>query len=362
MFKVALISNKFPPYPCGVGDYTFNLATALSKKENMAVSIFMPDFQKIPYNASSQSSKKTSSWGLKSIFKMINIIKKENINIIHIQNASTKNIFYYLIPIFIKLFIKSTIIVVTIHEHNAKTILGRVANIISLFFCNYIIVQEKEFINAFKKNFFLQNKEMALMETPSNIPKSLLSQDEAIKLRANYTQKHELIIAYFGFLTEHKGVLKIFEACEPDRDFVILISNFEIFPSEYSEKVREALISKEWVNNSLCTGFIPAEQAADLLSIADICIFPFTDGKKSRNGSFSAARLQGTFCITTHEKKRGYIKVENTYYTSTTDNIDEIKAGIAFYLKGYKGKKIIGNNTTWESLAIKHCKVYEQYE
>jgi len=360
MLKIAFISNTFPPYPCGVGDYTFNLINALLKKENVVIDIYTPNFINNLPNPLLKTPINFSKWKLKSIFQMINILKKENTHIVHIQNTSTRNIFYYLIPLFLRVFSKTTIII-TIHEHNTKTILGKIANIVSLLFSDHFVIQEREYADTFRSYFFLKHKKITFMPTPSNIPQSKLSEKEAQKLRVTYTKKHEVIIAYFGFLVEHKGVLKIFEACDPSRDFILLISNFETFASEYSEKVRLTISSEKWRDSSFCTGFISAEQVADLLFIADICIFPFTDGKKSRNASFSAARLQGTFCITTHERIRGYEKSEHTYYTSTTDNIEEIKAGIDFYLKECKGKKVVNDNITWDMLANKYCEIYTLY-
>ncbi|MDX1902866.1 MAG: hypothetical protein SFU27_01810 [Thermonemataceae bacterium] len=362
MLKIALISNKFPPYPCGVGDYAYNLANSLATYEDNEVYIITPHWEEQTKKTFLRGLLKFSTWGITSTFRIIKSLKKQKIQITHIQNTSTKNIYYYIIPLFIRLLTKAKVII-TIHEHTTKTKVGKLANLLSMFFCHHIIVQEKEYIPIFKSIFFLKKKEITFVSTPSNIPKSTLQQkDEEIKaLRAKYMKNHQLLITYFGFLVEHKGVSDIFEVCEPTRDFILIISNFETFASPYSENIKNIINSPKWLNSSFCTGFIPAEAVADLLHVSDICIFPFKDGKKNRNASFSAAQLQGTYCITTHESLRGYQSDEHTYYAST-NNIDELKKGIIFYLQQQLGKKYTEGDDNWYKLAASHKKIYQYYE
>jgi len=351
--KIALLSNSFPPEICGIGDYTFFLFKSLTKN-NQDVSVIFPhkdnNLKKVEYESLPFELK---SWSIRNIYRTINILKKQNYDVIHIQNTNIKKISYYLIPILARI-LSRLCVVVTIHEHSHKSLIGKLANIISIVAAHHIIVCEQ----AYKRSlsFFMSSKRITFLPVPPNIPKSQLSESDALLLKHNYA-KGKLLIGYFGFLVEHKGVKEIFKVCNPTEHFVLLISNFEKFRSKYSEEIKEIIESQEWRDSAYCTGFLPAEQVADLLYASDICIFPFKNGSGDRNASLSAARLQGTYCIVSHMTKRGYFQEENCYYTAPED-IEAMRKGILFY-KEYTNKK--SNKPTvndWEYITAEHIKIY----
>ena len=75
----------------------------------------------------------------------------------------------------------------------------------------------------------------------------------------------------------------------------------------------------DWKNQYTITGFLEQEAVADLLYTCDVVVLPFRTEVTPRNGSFLAARLQGTPILTTSKSRLGFDADECVYYCKPND-------------------------------------------
>ena len=93
------------------------------------------------------------------------------------------------------------------------------------------------------------------------------------------------------------------------------------------------------------------------LAAADAVVLPFTAGTTPRNTTVLAARVQGTFIVTTHPSLRGYHPSEHTYYVAPGN-----ATGIRDALDGYAGSRFEGEPcvASWDDIAAQHFNLYER--
>jgi glycosyltransferase involved in cell wall biosynthesis len=353
--KIAFITAQFPPQVCGIGDYTYQLIEAMKQQQKSDDDITIQVFCLAEKNRkTNEGIFECTSWSFQNIWRIIKVLQKEKFDIVHLQNTSIKSIHYYLLPFWIKLFTQIKVIT-TIHEHTEKTFVGKCANYVNVLFSNRVIVTEKSYIDSLK---FLKKKEQFYtIDVPSNIPQSKISEEQKKDIRLRYTRhKDQLLVVYFGFVVPSKGVEHIFEFCNPEKHFILLISNLNSYESSYTQKVKDFLNTPTWKANSFCTGYLPDYQVADLLASADICLFPFLKGASARNASLKAALLQGTYCITTHEQESGYHSESNIYFVPTS-KLNLIDDALKFY-EQLEIKTINSKQNSWYTVAIEHIKIY----
>jgi glycosyltransferase involved in cell wall biosynthesis len=352
--KILLITNEYPPDVCGIGDYTKNLCENLLDLEH---EICIITKSKVLNQHNSNLALNTiSNWSISDFGTIKKIIKKHNPDIIHIQFPNIKSIGYYLLPMLLKLSGVGKKTIITIHEHTYKTIVGKLANIVAVLFSTAIIITE----NGYKKTFKWFNKNIFTLPVLSNIPKSTLNADEQIKLREKLGIQNKKLVSYFGFIVDHKGVDLLFEVCNPQEHFILLIGDIKRFYSHYSQKIEASINSEKWKNASLLTGFVPEQEVANLLYASDVCLFPFKNGAGERNASLNAAILQGTFTITTHQHKRGYESEQNLFYTAI-DDIGAMQTALKNSNQYVDAKKQMNNENPWKKIALAHIDIYKKY-
>lgn len=113
MIKVLSITNNFPSIIDGVGDYTYNLHSHLSKKnDHYIICSRKPEIINFVKKKSlgEHVYPIISKWSILSIFKIIILARKKKINIVHLQyvnysyNKYGLPIYFILLPLLCKLF------------------------------------------------------------------------------------------------------------------------------------------------------------------------------------------------------------------------------------------------------------------
>jgi len=187
------------------------------------------------------------------------------------------------------------------------------------------------------------------------IPKADLSPMQREAIRSRFATADRRLLVYFGFVIPAKGVEKLFRIADPRTDRVVLLCDLD--PGNQCHRELLALMdSAEWAGKAVSTGFLPAEEAAGIMAVADAAIFPFNDGMTRRNTSVYAAQAQGTFVLTTSRERHGYDPQENIYYAYPED-IEDMRQG----LERYTGTRSTeGQIPDWQSIAAKHVELYNE--
>ncbi len=256
------------------------------------------------------------------------------------------------LPIKIKKEINARIIA-TIHEYECFTLKRKIRYKLNFKKLDQIIVAEEEFISAIKKDF--KNVDVKYVKISSNIPRSRISQEEKEKLIEKYDLKCKNVISYFGFALPSKGIEYVLKAIPEFEDTKLLFINELNENNEYHKSLLDLIDKLKIKDKVVITGLFDApEDVADLLSVSDVCVLPFLNGVKTRNGSFLAAYNQKIKVITTSDDLKDK---EGIYYVEPR-NEEKLLEKMKIVLESKD--KFERNELTWESVAKNYIESFEE--
>ena len=161
------------------------------------------------------------------------------------------------------------------------------------------------------------------------------------------------LVAYFGFVFPHKGVEDLFAITDPESDHLLLICELDESDPYHASILRMATDR----GNVTITGFVPPDEAARLLSVADAVVLPFRTGGGSWNSSIHAATTQGTFVVSTSTEKTGYDETLHACFVAPGD-IDGMRDALDRY-SGTRGRVRLPQRT-WDQVAEEHAQLYRE--
>jgi glycosyltransferase involved in cell wall biosynthesis len=350
--KILLITGAYPPMRCGVGDYTYKLVSVLDNIPGVIPGVLTSVEAASSINRPANFFPVMEGWGLHSLSRLIDILRQFSPDIVHLQYpASFGSVF---MPNFLPIICKARGIamVQTWHEHPIYS------QMINALPNDTLVVVDPVYPAAYRQPYraMVRHKQFCYIPIGANIPKVDLSPVVRKQIRIGFNSEEYRLIVYFGFAIQQKWIEGLFQVANPDKDRLVLICELDQSDS-YQASIIQLVESPEWSGKCFITGFLEDQKVASILASADAAVFPFIDGSTPRNGSVLAARLQGTFVVTTHTHYRGYNPSEHTYYCAP-GNVTEIRDA----LDGYVGQS---NNTvpivaTWEDIAHQHHRMYQK--
>lgn len=337
---------------CGVGDYTANLVAGLMKIPDAVPGVLTSVAAANAQIVTDQIFPVMPGWGFSTLKRVVAIIKQFRPDIVHLQYpASFGKVF---MPNFLPLFCKTfgIAMVQTWHEH---PIYSQMINALST---DTLVVVDPCYPSAYRQPYraMVCHKQLEYIPIGANIPRTNLSWEMKMRVKAGFGSEQCRLIVFWGFATSQKGVELLFQAADPATDRLVLMC--ELDPKDsYQASIIRFVESTEWRGKCFITGYMGDQAVASILASADAAVFPFVRGSTPRNGSVLAARLQGTFIVTTHAEFRGYNKTEHTFYVAPGDVV-----GIREAITTYSGISFDGVPAvaTWDDIAIKHYDLYER--
>jgi glycosyltransferase involved in cell wall biosynthesis len=167
------------------------------------------------------------------------------------------------------------------------------------------------------------------------------------------------IVSYFGLLYPNRGVELLFEIADPSRHHVVLIGGALEGAQDYHNHLAALANTKRWQGSATLTGFLPEEQAANLLACSDAVVLPFRLGGGIWNTSIHGARLQGTFVVATSTSRRGFDAARNTYWAAP-DDVVEMRSALDTFLGVRRDGQPV-DIPRWEQIADQHKTLYKTY-
>jgi glycosyltransferase involved in cell wall biosynthesis len=263
--KIVMLTGSYPPDHCGVGDYTYQLITAL-KKAKVNVSVLHH-----------------RDWRLSSLPSLISILRQQNSNILHIQYP-TIGYGKSIIPQIISLILQSTNIVVTLHEFSQAHILRRLSIIPFTLRSYFIFTNEGERDSLCRWTPWVRRRS-DIIPIGSNIP-----------FTASPGEKNPEVI-YFGIIKPGKGIEEFLALARMawERES---IWKFRLlgFPHPHYPRFLDRIRALPYVSLHLSLG---PQQVAEILSRATFAYLPYPDGASERRGSLLAALGNEVLVITT---------------------------------------------------------------
>jgi glycosyltransferase involved in cell wall biosynthesis len=343
---------------CGIGDYTAMLAHALAQHEDMSVEV-LTDCAADP---SSFDGVKVFplivGWKLSEIATVMRVVRERKPDIVHIQypavNFGKKPMPHWL-PFILRM--QGRIVVQTWHEpYDAGMCFHNLPNAITK---DTLIVVEPDY-KKMVPNWFsrlLCRKRFRFISVGSSIPRMALNAAERSAVKSRYEVNGHNLLAYFGFASPLKGIEHLFEIADPALDRIVLICDLEA-SNPYHQKLLKLVGSDPWRGKAFMTGFVAAEEAGRILASADAAVYPFLGGASWRNTSVLAARVQGTFVLTTSAERRGYSEDDNSYYAAPGDY-----TGMRGGLRAHVGQRTADDArqlADWKEIAGEHIRLYRE--
>jgi len=363
MMRVLLVTGSFPPMKCGVGDYTYHLATALSRNDCLDVAV-LTDLGALPVSRDSDFVVfPIIKDRMRSIFQTIKKLHRWKPDVIHFQYPTMGykgwGVLHILLPIVV--WLMRIPVYMTWHEPFRITRF-RIPNsmIIILFsvILQGLIFVRPNYLDLMPSWFsrIIRNKNYRMIPNASTIPTRRLNDTQVSVVREKLGLVRARLVVFFGFSFPNKNVEQVFEIANANRDFVVLITDLD--PSlEYQKKILEIVGSETWKGRVNVTGFLPAENVAEILASADAVILPLEDGAGVWNTSVHAVIDQGTFLVTTSLDERGYSPESNVYYSKPND-IADMRLALNLYLGRKRKNEQNYNLRCWDKIANDHSEMY----
>lgn len=290
--------------------------------------------------------------GSKQIIEKLKEIKPDIVNIQYPSDEYKNNFAMNILPLKIKKQI-NTKIIATIHEYECYTLKRKIRYKLNFKKLDQIIVAEQEFIPLIKKDF--KNVHVKYVKISSNIPRSIISQEEKEKLIEKYDLKGKNIISYFGFALPSKGIEYLLRIIPKLENAKLLFINELSMQNEYQKTLLDLIDKLQIKDKVVVTGLLDnPEDVADLLAISDVCVLPFIGGVKTRNGSFLAAYNQKIKVVTTSDS----LKDEDGIYYVKPQNEEKLLEKVKMVLESKE--KFKRNELTWENVAKNYIESFEE--
>lgn len=361
--RICFIVGSFPNMKCGVGDYTNILAKQLADSGN-DISIITSKDAKKEMGKSFNVFNIMDFWDFKEKENILKVLKEINPDIVHIQYPSDvygKSLFINLLPKIIKKEIECKVIE-TVHEYLNYTVKGKIRNLINYYYADQIVVVEKQYIDMIKGFIPNISKKLEIKYIPisSNIPKSSITEEGIGNMKKELGIEKNIIISYFGFINEVKGIETLIQAVNElvKRKYNIKLMILSELSKEnnYHNKIINMIEELGIKDNIIVTGFIESsEKVADYIKLSDVSVLPFVDGVSERNGSFLAAYNQGIPIVTTSSTKNDF---HGVYYVKPMD-VNGIVNKVINCLK--KDNKVNFNREIldWDDIVESHIEIYK---
>jgi len=201
------------------------------------------------------------------------------------------------------------------------------------------------------------SKPFHFIPNASQIPLATPTPAEIASFRHTYNiGTDESIVVYFGLLYPDRGVEQLFSIANPLRHRLFIVGAPIAGAESYHHTLVSLAAQPQWRNRATLMGFVPPQEAAFLLAVADAVVLPFRKGGGIWNTSIHAARSQGTFVLATSRHQQGYDATRNIFWAEP-DNISQLQH--ALHLHG--GTRHLAGNADvpqWPAIAAHHRVVY----
>ena len=318
--RICLISGEYPPMQGGVGDYTREMARAMSARGHQIVVVTSihaaaqqkdEDFTLLPV---------VSDWGWSVWKSLCLVVAHEQPDIINIQYQTAAfgmkpaiNLLPWRMGTWRNPRPAS---VVTFHDllvpflfRGAGPLRRGVTDHLARRTDGIIATNEEDYADLSTRAPATPRRLIPI--GPNVMPESLEHLDRE-SWRARWgIRDHQLALSYFGFLNQSKGGEELIEALArlvgEGRDAKLLMIGGKVGASDptnqsYLARVESLIDRLNLRERVIWTGYLPAEETSGAFHASDICVLPYRDGLSTRRGTLMAALAHGLPIVSTQPR------------------------------------------------------------
>lgn len=355
--RVLLVTGTYPPGACGVGDYVSRLAQSLAESalgSDLQVGVITGlTIGDAPY-CGVDVFQVAKAWAFSEWPAIAAAIRAWKPDLVHLHYPS-QGFGRRLLPTLLPLLCKKMglPVVQTWHEPWTVLMLPRLlAQRAALDGLIFVRPNYMELLPAMLRPLASPARRLVITSAGA-LPASRLSADARASLRERYLRGAERLVVFFGFVHPAKGVDELLEIASPRTDELIIAGPTP--DPAYVKQIKARAVQLGWGDRLKFAGFLPKEDAADLLACADALVLPFVEGGGSWNTSIHAGLAQGTLVITTAAQPNGD-DPERNLYTARISDVREMKAA----LNALSGRRVAPpDSDRWPGIARAHADFYE---
>lgn len=339
--NMCLVSARFPPDRCGVGDYTYFLGNALAQlghDVHILTGAGSLDNNLYPLGRSLRVHRVVDDWGIGSLPEVVGYLRRLDPEVLLLQYTPHSfarrgiTLAVNLLPVLSRLRSRARVIA-NFHElyipftRSPKRGLGalwqRAAAVLTALGSHAISTTATEWRRRLRR--LGVRKPMELIPVGSNIPVVGFSDEERARLRSSLLDGETgLLLAGFGAQHDRDVPAVLFGLNRvkrlgparlvwigggtPDRQRAIRID-------QAVQELRLRSTDVQW------RGFVPHVEASRILGACDVAVLPFIDGVSTRRTSAVSALQHGLPLLTTRGTSLEplFVHGENVYLVPTRD-------------------------------------------
>ncbi len=376
---VVFLTAEYPPQPGGVGDYTHQLALALTQQGQQVAVLTGPQT-----SAPGQSSPSSmpglqypiAAWDWRCWAATRQALQSLRPAWLHIQYQTGAYGMHPAINL-LPWYLRQTFpipIVVTFHDLRQPYLLPKASFLrrwVTLRLAkdaNSVITTNAEDAQALQK---LGQISSTVIPIGSNIAVAPPANYQREAWRAKLgIQPNETLLVYFGLLLRSKGVDLLLEALShcatlPLRLLLLGGAQDQAFAAEVVAQIKRL----ELTNRVVCTGYVDAQTVSAHLLAADLAVLPFREGCSLRSGSLLAALSHSLPVLTTFPLTQLDPQLANAALALFVPPNDSLALAEAIQrlvqepnlrLRLGQKAKLFSRQFQWTTIAAQHSQVYRQ--
>lgn len=363
--RILFLCGSAPPTRCGVGDYTHTLARMLSRYENLRVGILTCRHalrgNEVAASESVDILDSFPTWSLRYLRHVQHVIDAWKPDVIHVQWPAQgyNGLLAGIIPFWFR-YVRRKSVVATLHEHlPLVSRYSATTTLVSLATQAVISVRptfQQGYVGG--QSLLVSSKPFFFIPNASQLPRVAHTAENTSAVRRRYDiDSDRNIVAYFGLIYPDRDVEKLFRIADPSRHHLLIVGDSTPSSTRYCDDVANMANKPPWRGHATMTGFLEPREAARILAAADAVVLPFKKGGGIWNTSIHAARLQGTFVLTTSKSDHGYDPTRNVYWAPAGD-VKQMKDALIHNL-GNRSRAGLIDVPQWADIAALHRQVYD---
>lgn len=384
--RIGLITGEYPPMHGGVGDFTRELARALTELGHQVVVITSSKVKAPAIDAPIPVEAIVPRWTRACWRIVAEAARRLHLDVLNVQYepaAYSMQVGINLFPWWYKRQPGHVPVVTTFHDllvpylfPKAGPLRWKVVQLLARRSDAVILTNEEDRLKAAHSSFAAPVSNLHIVPIGSNIHPSLPPDFDRGRERAKWgAGENDWLVAYFGFLNMSKGGLTLMRALGllvndglPARLLLIggRTGSSDPTNAQYAAEVDRALSPLGLREQVRHTGYLDPMQVSAAMSAADVMALPYADGVSFRRGSLMAALMHGKAIVTTRPRVSipELIDGENCLLVSPED-AGALAGGIrrAIAEPGLRarledGARVLAEKFTWDKIAVRTADVY----
>ncbi len=386
--KIGIVTGEYPPHQGGVGDFTREIAYALT---DLGHEVHIITHKDATLSKKIEVHPIIRSWNLQSLILIRSLASQLKLDLINIQYQAAA--YGMTPPIHFLPLVAGVPPVMTFHDlrvpylfPKAGALRWQAILLLAKTSAGMIVTNsedrltlEKNLWNAEDADLTLKNADK-LIEIPigSNIkvnPK-LQTSNSKVEARRKYgIGESDLVIGYFGFLNSSKGGETLYRAISqlPITNYHLLLIGGRTGTSDptnqaYADQL-DALANELGISDRIIrTGYLSPEETTQAFFACDLMAMPYEDGASFRRGTFMACLAHGMSTITTQpstplpqlKHKENIILVSPHSPLSLSSAISGLANDSNLRAQLSRGALELSDEFTWDKIAKRTGEFFER--